>query len=138
MSHEVVSACWGIVFAVANICIAIITFRIALNQNDVNVFMRVVFGSMAGRMVITLFAVWYGLRVWHLTAIPFVLTLLFCYIVAMGGEIIILHRRQLAISRALYATKKARTHSHGDTVQRDVEQELLHQTPNNNIDNTIQ
>ncbi len=139
MNHEVLSVCWGIIFAVANICIAMITFRIALNQNDVNVFMRVVFGSMAGRMVITLFAVWYGLRIWHLAAIPFVLTLLCCYIAAMGGEILFLHRRQLAISRALYAAKKTRINSYGDAVQQDVEQELLHQTPNDhNVENTIQ
>lgn len=138
MSHEVGSAFWGIVFAAANICIAIVTFRIALTQNDVNVFMRFVFGSMAGRMVVTLFAVWYALRVWHLTALPFVLTLLFCYIAAMSGEIIILHRRQLAISRALYATKQSRTDSHDDAVQRVLEPEVLHQTHNNNVDNTIQ
>jgi uncharacterized membrane protein YraQ (UPF0718 family) len=93
---------------------------------------------MAARMVIALFAVWYGLRVWHLAAIPFVLTLLCCYIAAMGREIIILHRRQLVTSRALYAAKQARTNPHGDAVQQDIEQELLPQTPNNNIDNTIQ
>jgi uncharacterized membrane protein YraQ (UPF0718 family) len=138
MSHEVGSAFWGIVFAAANICIAIITFRIALTQNDMNVFMRFVFGSMAGRMVITLFAVWYALRVWHLTALPFVLTLLFCYIAAMSGEIIFLHRKQLVISRELYAAKQVPTRSQGDTVHRDGETRNIASNTEQQLDNTIQ
>ncbi|MFY8000821.1 MAG: hypothetical protein ACOVSW_19665 [Candidatus Kapaibacteriota bacterium] len=119
MNYEVLSALWGIIFAAVNICIAIITFRIALRQEDITVFMRLVFGSMAGRMVVTLFAVWYALRIWHIATLPFVVTLLFCYIAVMSGEIVILHRKQLAISRAMYAAKRENTQQQDAVLQQD-------------------
>ncbi|MBL7989920.1 MAG: hypothetical protein JNN25_00655 [Candidatus Kapabacteria bacterium] len=105
MSHDVESVCWGMVFAAGNIVLAVSIFHIALRQTNTTVFLRFVFGSMAGRMVMTLFAVWYALRVWHLAMIPFVLTLLTLYIAGLGVEIIVLHRKQLSISRAQYAAK---------------------------------
>ena len=119
MNYEVLSALWGIVFAASNIGIAIVTFRIALRQENITVFMRLIFGSMAGRMVVTLLAVWYALRIWHLATLPFVATLLFCYLAVMSGEIAILHRRQLVVSRRMYAAQQENTQQQGATLQQD-------------------
>lgn len=105
MSHDVESACWGMAFAAGNITLAVSLFHIALRRTDATVFLRFVFGSMAGRMVVTLVAVWYALRIWHLALIPFILTLLTLYIAGLGVEIVVLHRKQLYISRARYAAK---------------------------------
>lgn len=99
---EIDSIAWGSGIALVNICIAIIAFRIALRQADVTVFLRIIFGSMAGRAVLTLAFVWYGLKILHFATIPFVAALLFCYVSGLGAEILILHRKQLEISRRYY------------------------------------
>lgn len=111
MSADALSAFWGVVMASVNVGIAIIAFRIALRQENTTVFMRIVFGSMIGRSAFTLFAIWYGLRVWHFETIPFVLTLLFFYLAAMTGELVALHRRQLALSRTFFAEQRMKTDS---------------------------
>lgn len=119
MSHDLESVCWGIAFAAGNIALAVSFFRIALRQTDTTVFLRFVFGSMAGRMVITLVAIWYALRIWHLAMIPFVLTLLTLYLAALGVEIVVLHRKQLAISRAEYAAKRTKADTQTDYARKE-------------------
>lgn len=99
---EIDSIAWGGGIAIVNVFIAAIAFRVALRQSEVTMFLRIMFGSMAGRAVLTLAFVWYGLKILHFATIPFVATLLFCYVIGLGAEIIILHRQQLEISRRYY------------------------------------
>lgn len=117
MSHDVESVCWGMAFAAGNIALAVSLFHIALRQTNTTVFLRFVFGSMAGRMVITLVAVWYALRIWHLAMIPFILTLLTLYIAGLGVEIVVLHRKQSAISRTQHAAKHTKSDVLTDNAQ---------------------
>ncbi len=102
--NEMTSALWGAAISLVNMAVAAIAFRIALRQEETTTFLRIIFGSMAGRAVTTLAIVWYGLKILHFATIPFIATLLFCYLLGLGAEILILHRKQLEISRKFYQT----------------------------------
>ena len=99
---------WGSALALANALAAFIAFRVALWQADNAMFLRIVFGSMITRLVLSLGAVWYALRVGGFDAVAFIVSLLGFYTVAMALELIAIHRRQLSLSRARYAQTEHR------------------------------
>jgi hypothetical protein len=96
---------WGGALALVNALIAFVAFRLALRQADNAVFLRIVFGSMITRLVVSLGAVWYALRAGNFDAVAFIASLLGFYTAAMAVELVAIHRRQLADSKTHFAAK---------------------------------
>jgi FtsH-binding integral membrane protein len=84
---------YGFVLALCNAVISFGAVWLGMKQEREQHFLRIVFGSMGVRLLLTLIAVWWCLHALRLAPAPFVLTLLSCYLMLMIAEIALLVRK---------------------------------------------
>ena len=83
----------GFALGLANLAVAAFAGRVGLRQDSEEQFLKIVFGSMAARLVVSLACVWFGLKAWNLHTVAFPVMFLGTYSVLMSVEVVAVHRR---------------------------------------------
>ncbi|MCS6808778.1 MAG: hypothetical protein RML40_08955 [Bacteroidota bacterium] len=97
--HIISAILCGFGIAALSVIFARVSFRIALRQSSIQLFLHVLIGSMIMRTALALAATWHALTIHHCTPIPMITALLAFYLIGLGIEIAILHCKQARSSQ---------------------------------------